>query len=171
MTAADLDDEFLDLDQLPDSDLDPDPTVSYERTRREAEGLLRLAAEIVELKHGADLAAIPDSRLLAMATVGAGLATLAAIDLSRQQTNRQASLAGQVLAEFRAIVAVHEPEADPAAPADFLIDSTDDQWTHTGNGLYESKQDPGLFDVPVDQIRAQWGPVREFVLRPPRPAG
>lgn len=52
--------------------------------------------------------------LAVMAQVGTGFAQLAAIDAATAQANGQASLAGAVLAEFRAIVA----SAQPAQEAD-----------------------------------------------------
>lgn len=105
----------------------------------------------------------------AMALAGTGYAQLAALDFAQEQANRQAALFGEVLAEFRAIVAGAQPVPADEQPADFLLDKTDDRWTHTGNGLYESTQDSGLYDMPIETIRDQWGPVREYVLRPPRP--
>ena len=106
----------------------------------------------------------------ALAAVGTGFVQLAALDFAQEQANRQAALFGEVLAEFRAIAAGAQPVPADDKPADFLLDKTDDRWTHTGNGLYESTQDSGLYDMPIETIREQWGPVREYVLRPSRPA-
>lgn len=147
---------------------EPDDAID---NRAEAERLLDMAAASAE-KLAVDPA---DSGLVVqvlqvLATAGTGLAQLAAIDSAHELANRQASLFGEVLAEFRRSTTATHPTPAGDEPADFLLDKTDDRWTHTGNGLYESTQDSGLYDMPIETIREQWGPVREYVLRPPRPA-
>lgn len=144
-------------------------TADRDNPRDIAEDLLHRAAALSNLlgnEHGDPSVAAQITQ--AMALAGAGYAQLAALDWAQEQASRQASLFGEVLTEFRAIVTGAQPASADDRPADFLLDKTDDRWTHTGNGLYESTQDSGLYDMRIETIREQWGPVREYVLRPSR---
>lgn len=146
------------------------PLTAYEQSRSNAELFLQLAAKACEPEHGTDIRSLSVEQQTVLAQVGTGYAKLAAIDHATQQANAQAKLLGTVLEAFQGIVASAQsaPTAD-FTPADFIVDRTNDVWTHTGNGMYESRQDSGLYDVTGEHIREVWAPVREYVLRPSTP--
>lgn len=99
-----------------------------------------------------------------LALAGAGYAQLAGIDFAQEQGNRQASLFGELLAEWRASIAGAQQLPQPRWP-DLVISGDGGQWRYVADGSYVFEGLDETVPVTLAELRAA-GATREYVLRP-----
>lgn len=137
----------------------PEPITESE-CRAEAEHLLDVAATAAETLGAQQQDPATAALVLqVIATAGAGYAQLAAIDAMHEQANRGAALAGDVLAQLNL-----------SGEPDLILDEGEDVWVRKSLGSFTCMTS-AVLDRPAQEIRDAFGPCREYVLRPPRPAG
>lgn len=142
------------------ADLEPDTTddlgaIAEDLLHRAATVALALSNEPGDPATNATVAQV-------LALAGTGYAQLAGIDFAQEQGNRQASLFGELLAEWRSSIDGAQPA--PRWP-DLVISGDGGQWRHVDDGSYvfEGLDEP--VPVTLAELRAA-GATREYVLRP-----
>jgi hypothetical protein len=121
-----------------------------------------------------DLSAMEDPREIAEELLRRA-ATIAVVLGKEEQEYGTTVLIAQALATAGlgyAKLAEIDAATELATEPDLIIDVLGSNWHAEPDqpGMYANGEDPAK-EFPAAYIRSGWGPTREYVLRPPRPAG